>query len=590
MIRKRERGRLGRIGAAVFVSLGLVVAACGGGGGDGDTTAPESTSAAVETTAAQGNETTAPPATAGEATTIPPPTTSPAEVAVPGGNLIVAVEGETSSPWRPSEMVCAISCHQVIRTIYDTLMLPNSDNGASPYLAESVTSNDDYTVWTIVGRSGVTFHDGTPFDGAAIVDNLERHRTGILTGKVLQDVTDISVDPSNPMAAVVTMGRPWATFPLAITGQVGYIASPTWMAAADNDETLKAKPVGTGPFIFVDFKPNETFKAKKNPDYWNQPYPYLDSIEFRPISDGLDRRDALKSGTVDLIQTSNGQTIAEFRESGEFTLTEITNKGETSYSMFHVTKADEPALQDRRVRCALVLSQDGQGLIDTINAGIPALANGPFSPSQVGYLPETGYPKVQDMAAAQALIAEYKAEHPEPITISLAVTQDETNLTIAQFQKQWFEEAGIDEVTLDQFDQGSYIVQALLGNFEVFQWRNHGGVDLDQQYIWWHSSTSLDVGQIALNFGRIKDPNLDALLDENRTTVDPARKKELAEEVNRLFGTECYNMWGWWTVWSTASKTNVKGVSDFELPNGDTTVLGSGIAGTFYPHTVWIDQ
>ena len=45
--------------------------------------------------------------------------------------------------------------------------------------------------------------------------------------------------------------------------------------------------------MFADYKPNEYFKATKNPNYWNQPYPYLDEIEFRPIPDALNRRDAL---------------------------------------------------------------------------------------------------------------------------------------------------------------------------------------------------------------------------------------------------------------------------------------------------------
>ena len=73
-------------------------------------------------------------------------------------------------------MLCAISCHQVIRNIYDTLTMPNDKGEPVPYLAESVTPNADYTVWTIKARAGVTFHDGTPFDGAAIADNLTRRQ------------------------------------------------------------------------------------------------------------------------------------------------------------------------------------------------------------------------------------------------------------------------------------------------------------------------------------------------------------------------------------------------------------------------------
>lgn len=199
---------------------------------------------------------------------------------------------------------------------------------------------------------------------------------------------------------------------------------------------------------------------------------------------------------------------------------------------------------------------------------------------------------VQDMAKAQELIAAYKAENPGPLKISLATTNDATNLVIANYQKDWFEEAGVDEVTIDQIDQAQYIVTALLGNFQVFQWRNHGGVDLDQQYFWWHSSSSLDVGSLALNFGRIKDSKLDALLDANRASVDPAEKKQIAEDVNRLFASECYNLWGSYTIWLLASKTAVKGLdaSNFVTPEGEVALEGAGIAGTFYPHTVWLQQ
>ena len=194
------------------------------------------------------------------------------------------------------------------------------------------------------------------------------------------------------------------------------------------------------------------------------------------------------------------------------------------------------------------------------------------------------------MPAAQALIAAYKADHPGPLTLSLAATQDETNLTIAQFQQQWFQEAGIDTVTIDQIDQGAYIVTALLGQFQAFQWRNHGGFDLDQQYHWWHSSSATDIGTLALNFGRIRDPQLDALLDENRGSNDPVRKKEIAEAVNKLFATQCYNIWGSYTDWGIVYKPNVHGPTTFALPDGKNVVFGAGIAGTFYPMTLWVDQ
>lgn len=590
----QAQGRRSRRAAlAVLLSFGLVAAACGGDDDSGeDATEVEAgadTTAATDTESEDSGSTDTTAADAGAEVTNPPPTEAEP---VPGGDLVMAIEAETSSPWRPAEMVCAISCHTIARTVYDTLTVPGDDEKVHPYLAESLTPNEDYTEWRITARAGVKFHDGTDFDGAAIVDNISRHQAALLTGSVLKSLTSVTVDPADPMTAVVTMSAPWVTFPLILSGQIGYMASPTWMAASDTDEALRAKPVGTGPFVFEDYVPNEYFKAVKNPDYWNKPYPYLDSVEYRPIADGLTRRDALKAGDVMMIHTNNYETIAEFRENpDEFPMVEITNKGETGYTLLHVSQEGSPLL-DQRVRCGLAYASNSQLIIDTIYAGIPAVANGPFSPSQVGYLEDTGYPVAQDMAKAQELIAAYKAENPGPLTLALATTNDQTNLVVANFQKQWFEEAGIDEVTIDQIDQGQYIVTALLGNFQVFQWRNHGGLDLDSQYVWWHSSTALPVGELAINFGRINDPTLDALLDENRGSTDDARKKEIAEEVNRLFAEQCYNLWGNWTIWGLAATPAVQGLaaSNFVIPDGSVGLEGAGIAGTFYPQTVWMQS
>ena len=534
--------------------------------------------------------------TPGPSTTPDGSATTPAVAGVPadqpsrGGTLIFGVEADTSSPWRPAEMGCAISCYQVMSSVYDTLVVTTDDGGWAPYLAESVTPNDDFTVWTIRVRPGVRFHDGTTLDGAAVADNLSRAKNGSLTGVELADVTKIAVNDDDPLAADVTMRRPWTTFPIYLAMQIGMIASPTWLRASDSDDTLKAKPVGTGPFVFVDYKSNEFFKAKRNATYWNQPYPFLDAVEFRPVADALQRRDAFVGGALDMIHTTNGETIAKYRDSTSVHLEERTYKGATTYTLLHVsqTLADgtPSPLTDQRVRCALANAQDYRTVVDTIDVGVDKPADGPFSPRQVGYLADSGYPQKQDMETAKALIAAYKADHPGPLTLSLATTNDETNLTIVQFQKQWFEEAGVDNVTIDQLEQSNYIVTALQGNFQVFQWRGHSGVDLDAQYIWWHSSTALPVGQLALNAGRMRDPVIDQALDANRGETDPARKRTYAEAVNRRFGEQCYNLWGSWTTWALLSSPEVKQPQKDTLPDGTQTGPTDEI---FDIRTAWLE-
>ena len=228
---------------------------------------------------------------------------------------------------------------------------------------------------------------------------------------------------------------------------------------------------------------------------------------------------------MDLIHTTNGDTIKKYRDDAEnFPMTEWTKFGETGYTLLHVTQEGSP-LTDSRVRCAMANATDDQAIIDKIAAGVPPIANGPFSPGQLGNLEDSGFPIKQDMAKAQELVAAYKAEHPGPLNIYLSTTQDATNLIIAQAQQQFFTEAGFDDVQISQIEQAKYILTALQGHFEAFQWRNHGGVDLDAQYIWWHSSNALPVDQLALNFGRIKDHVIDQALDTNRGETDPAAEE-----------------------------------------------------------------
>jgi peptide/nickel transport system substrate-binding protein len=121
----------------------------------------------------------------------------------------------------------------------------------------------------------------------------------------------------------------------------------------------------------------------------------------------------------------------------------------------------------------------------------------------------------------------------------------------------------------------------------VFGWRNHGGVNPDSQRVWWHSETSTQ--QLALNFGRINDPELDALLDTIRSTTDDAERQAAAEDINRLFGEQVYNIWNTWTVWGLAHLPTVHGINDFTFPDGGGTIPGAGIAGTHQIVQMWVE-
>ena len=196
------------------------------------------------------------------------------------------------------------------RTVFDPLTIILANGDWAPYLAQSVVPNASYTAWTITLRPNLVFHDGTPCNGAALVTNLVAQSKSLLTGIVLSP-TLVSITQTGPLAATISFKAPWIPFPYylagGIGGQIAYVVAPS-MLSNPNGTT---HPVGTGPFVFKEWVPNDHFTATANPNYWRQGLPYLSQITYKPIPDEEARAEALKSGTIDLMITDTPQIITQ---------------------------------------------------------------------------------------------------------------------------------------------------------------------------------------------------------------------------------------------------------------------------------------
>lgn len=598
MRNSRPSGRTGRMLAAAVISLGLIAAACSnkkdeGSSGGGDTT--ETTAGGSETTAAGGGETSA------------PETTAAAEKPVYGGTLIVSGEAEVANAWTPAAMQCDSYCQQRARSFYDPVVAIGEDLEPHGLLVESWTNNDDFTVFDFTVRPGITFHDGTPLDAAAIVKNLQVAGQGLLLGAALKDIGknadgSLAIEATGDMTFQVKTGfngdlaqpLPWPGMPSALGTQWGLIASPTWLDAVAAGTADPTMAVGTGPFIVESYAPRDKLVVKRNPDYWqsdadgNQ-LPYLDGIEFRVIEDSETAADALRSGDIDIFSTSAALVISDFREEAdEFPMVEQDELTETNYILINVDKPG--ALQDKNVRCALSLAIDRQELIDATAAGILAPANGLFSPGQQGYLEDNGGFTDFDPDTAAAMIEEYEAANG-PVAVDYGTTTSQINAQVAELLKGYWEAIGVD-FTYTQVPQDSFITNALFGDpgFFMYGWRNHAGVRVDSQYFWWHSANAAPDGQLALNFGRIRDDAVDAGLETARSSLDPAEATAAAESVNKAMAENCYQIPTSWTLWGTPHKPAVKGLGGtWILPDGTASRDGAGFSGQFWTQTVWID-
>jgi peptide/nickel transport system substrate-binding protein len=644
-----------------LVAFSLIAAACGG---DDDDATPEETSSteadepaddtgdepADDTGDEPADDTGDEPADdSGDDTGAPPTTVSPVSEeddadgdAGPtrGGRLVYGIEADSANPWAPHRVSCAISCMLIMQAISDTLMAPAQDGTFVPNLLESMEPNEDYTVWTMTARDGITFHDGTPFDGAAIAFNINACRFSPLTGSALANIADVQADGQT---VTVTMATPWAAYPASVaaagtSASCSFMYSPTWLASlpdvpfrtegapyyseeiaatpADGDP---AAPVGLGPFEFVSYTPGNgnSFIAQRYEDYWRGPngitgeeLPYLDEVEFVVAVDIASRSAAVQSGQFDIMHTANADEIASLQDDDGLEGVVANDFGETGYVMLNVAEGvnptiaflqgleEPPAMDPEGVnadsplvhlscRKALAHAIDRQRIADERGAGLVSPANGPFPPGAIGYLDDTGYPDF-DLDAAQENFEQCQADAgTDTIQFTFNTTNDPFNVETNELVASMWEEAfgGAVQTSVTPVEQGQYIGLALTGDYQALSWRNHGGSDPDVQFLWWFSGAASPIGQLALNFGRFQDPVIDQNLLAQRQSPDPEVRREAVEAVNRAFGENVWNLWTTWTLWGVFHNPQVHNVTGQVAPGGEA--LRPIIAGRHFLPQVW---
>jgi peptide/nickel transport system substrate-binding protein len=478
----------------------------------------------------------------------------------PGGSVDFGLEAETTGGFCLPDATLAASGIQVVAAIYDTLVTLNSKGEYVPNLAKSVEPNADFTQWTITLRPGITFHDGTPFDAAALKLNLDTYRGQNPDIKPRLNVfvwsNVASVEVSGPDSVVVTTKVPWVAFPalLSGSGRTGMLASAQ---LADRD-SCATNMIGTGPFKLVEWRQNESLTVEKNDDYWQDGLPYLDEIVFKPLTDSQSRLIGLQSGELDLITTSASQSIIELQKgakAGDNKVLVSDDGAETAYLMLNVSK---PPFDDPIARQAVAAAGDARETNEIRNKGLNTIATGPFPPDNPAYVKNNT--RLHNVARAKKLNAQYEAKHGQPISFEYLTNPDPETLAIAALLKEQEAEAGI-EVSIRTVDQSTLINEVIAGNFQGAGFRNHPGGDPDTQYVWWHSGSPV-------NFGRINDPEIDRLLDEGRSEPDPAKRTAIYRELNKHFGKELYNLWSWYSLWAVGYQNDVKGVTGPPLPDG----------------------
>jgi peptide/nickel transport system substrate-binding protein len=463
------------------------------------------------------------------------------------------------------------------RTVFDPLAIVTAAGQVEPYLAQSITSNPDFTVYTITLRPGIEFHDGTPLNAAALQLNLEKQRVSLLTGPGLRSIASTQI--TGPLTVTVTMNAPWEPFPYALAqAQTGYIAAPSMLNAADGT----SHPVGTGPFVFDEWIPNSHFTATANPHYWRKGLPYLSAITFKPIINPSSRVSALQTGTIDIMHTNTPQSIVSFRHDRQWAYVDNSGAilGQPDVNCVMLNTA-APPFNNHTLRVAMAKASDAQQYAKVIDLNVNTPMSGMFLPGSP-YYTKTAYPAPDPKGAAK-LVKQVEQQTGKPVSFTLIATNNPQVERTAQFLQQEWSQAGM-KVTIDVQEQAALINEALAGKYQAVTWRQFGAVVPDLNYIWW--STTTVSGPISLNMARNADARIQAALTSARASADPAVRIQEYQKVNQYLGEDIPYLYGDRSTWAVAAKPTVQNFNNPVTPKG-TKALGFD-SGVIWPAQVWL--
>ena len=459
--------------------------------------------------------------------------------ALAGGTLIGAFDvGPGGSPV-PSGPWYNTAGNTWISKIWTPLVSLNEDaSGLTPQLATGWSANDDFTVWTFDLREGVSWHDGEPFTAADVKFTWEWvYAPGTTAAPEipparLRGQADYTEGNADAIAGIevlddhtvrFTTADPAPRFPNTLIQS--YILpghALTDVVAADMRTTTWwfTQAIGTGPFMHVEFVPDEYWELAANPDYWRGA-PQLDRLINRYFADETAAILALEGGAIQFTYVS-GDVAVGLGASPAFDLFQGPS-GVTNYLMFNFR---EPVFQDERVRQAFLHAIDRETIAEVVLGGtaevVPCIT--PFEP----FWPEEYETYPYDPERARELLAEAGWDGSASYEI-VTYYDSQFHADAMAAMQQFLREAGIDVTfLLDAAGYNSYFYTGQ--NWDV----SYRGLGVNMQafpYRFYEEEGWPEVvGEERTLIGQ-RVPELEALFERARVEGDPDAYRAVMQDV-----------------------------------------------------------
>ena len=395
----------------------------------------------------------------------------------------------------------------VVRNVFEALVNQDDSLNFVPELATEWTQVDA-TTWRFTLREGVRFHNGEPFTAEAVKFSIERvldPDQASPRASMLSMIDEVIVE--DDYTVVITTEQPAPTLLASLA--VNEIVPPAYVQEVGDEEFAK-NPVGTGPFTFVEWVPNERVVLAANDDYWGG-RPKIDQLVFKPIPEVSTRIAALQSGDVQIA----AEIPADLASTLDGDVRAVPVSGTRIFFLaMNVTMAP---FDDLAVRVAVNQAIDRQLLVDSIYQGRARVLNQPAFPEMVGYHEGfTGY--AYDPEAASAVLSD--------VGVTVEIDVEEKDKILAEAVAGQLQAAGLDatvrvlegQAFLDSINSGSSM--AYLSSWGVAE----GDADVIFARHFWSPSRAESV------FTGYQNAELDALIERGRSTADSDERERIYAE------------------------------------------------------------
>jgi peptide/nickel transport system substrate-binding protein len=434
-----------------------------------------------------------------------------------------AAQGElrVAIPWTPENLDPTMNLSslrsQVGVSLFDSLVDRDGEGKIVGALAESWRLLDDRT-WQLRLRRGVVFHNGEPFNAEAVRFTLQRVLNPEQKSPNRANVAEVErIDVLDEYTVNLVTKNPYAPF---LARLIDFPMVPPRYTAEKGNAGLALRPVGTGPFRFVELVKDDHLVVEAFDRHWRGA-PRIRRITFKPIPEPFTRAAALRNGEVDLITTMPPNLGRELEKVPGLRVYRVPS----TWQIYLGLNALRKPLSDVRVRQALNYATDVDSIVKNVLDGNGRRLDGPFTAGMFGFDASVkGY--APDPARARRLLAE--AGYPEglEITLDAPAGRYQGDKEIAEALGGQWQKAGF-RPKVQVAEWGAYFKKYLGKQMQDAYLLGLGGPMQDGDELY----------NLVSSNGRglyYKNEKVDELFDQGRSTTDPAKRRKIYTDLARL--------------------------------------------------------